>query len=95
MDSADQYGRRAAPLGNGFATGHGSAQRPDLPADRSASSSAVARVRMRFDDLRVAAPELQPSGETLHILLERIAREDGQVVTITVDARPRSRGVHS
>jgi hypothetical protein len=52
-----------------------------------ASASAVARLRMRFDDLRIASPGLQPSSKTLHDLLAMIAREDGPVATVSVDAR--------
>lgn len=43
-----------------------------------ATASAVARARLRFDDLRIASPRLQPRRETVRALLERIAREDGQ-----------------
>jgi len=44
-----------------------------------ASASAVARTRLRFDDLRVISPGLLPSLKILHDLLEEIAREDNQV----------------
>lgn len=44
-----------------------------------ASASAVARMRLRFDDLRVVSPGLLPSLKVLHDLLEQIAHEDGQV----------------
>jgi hypothetical protein len=44
-----------------------------------ASASAVAKLRLRFDDLRVIAPALLPSLNILHDLLEEIARQDGQV----------------
>jgi hypothetical protein len=38
-----------------------------------ASPSAVARMRLRFDDLRIVSPGLQPSLKILHDLLEEIA----------------------
>lgn len=46
-----------------------------------AGAAAVARMRTRFDDLRLASPGLLPSHEILHDLLENIAREDGQAGT--------------
>lgn len=51
-----------------------------------ASAAAVAKMRMRFDDLRVISPRLQPSGRALHDLLAGIAREDGGVAQISLDA---------
>ena len=44
-----------------------------------ASASAVARTRLRFDDLRVISPGLLPSLKILHDLLEEIAHEDNEV----------------
>lgn len=38
-----------------------------------ASPAAVARMRLRFDDLRIVSPGLQPSLKILHDLLEEIA----------------------
>lgn len=52
-----------------------------------ASASAVARMRMRFDDLRISSPELQPSGKTLRHILAIIAREDDGVAKVSVEAR--------
>lgn len=49
-----------------------------------ASASAVARMRMRFDDLCIATPGLQPSRTTLCALLAAIAREDGRVAIFSV-----------
>jgi hypothetical protein len=46
-----------------------------------ASAAAVARLRTRFDDLRLASPGLLPSHGILHDLLEDIAREDNQAAT--------------
>ncbi|HEX5462452.1 MAG TPA: hypothetical protein VFX20_20965 [Steroidobacteraceae bacterium] len=43
-----------------------------------ASASAVARTRLRFDDLRIISPGLLPSLKILHDLLEEIGREDSQ-----------------
>lgn len=43
-----------------------------------ASASTVARMRLRFDDLRIVTRGLQPSLKILHDLLEEIAREDAQ-----------------
>lgn len=43
-----------------------------------AGATAVARMRARFDDLRLASPGLLPSHGILHDLLEEIAREDSQ-----------------
>lgn len=40
-----------------------------------ASAAAVARIRLRFDDLRLVSPGLQPSLRILHDLLEEIARQ--------------------
>ena len=51
-----------------------------------ASAAAVARMRLRFDDLRFASPGLLPSRRVLHDLLEQIAREDSHAA----DARQRS-----
>jgi hypothetical protein len=42
-----------------------------------AGASAVARMRLRFDDLRMISAGLLPSLKILHDLLEEIAREDG------------------
>jgi hypothetical protein len=39
-----------------------------------ATAAAVARIRLRFDDLRIVTPGLQPSLKMLHDLLEEIAR---------------------
>jgi hypothetical protein len=39
-----------------------------------ADAAAVARIRLRFDDLRIVCPALQPSLKILHDLLEEIAR---------------------
>lgn len=52
-----------------------------------ASPSAVARLRMRFDDLLIASPDLQPSGKILHDLLAMIAREDKPPTAISAEAR--------
>jgi hypothetical protein len=38
-----------------------------------ADAAAVARIRLRFDDLRIVSPALQPSLKILHDLLEEIA----------------------
>lgn len=38
-----------------------------------AGAAAVARIRLRFDDLRIVSPALQPSLKILHDLLEGIA----------------------
>lgn len=46
-----------------------------------ASAAAVAGMRTRFDDLRLASPGLLPSHKILHALLESIAREDSQAGT--------------
>lgn len=46
-----------------------------------AGAAAVARMRTRFDDLRLASPGLLPSHRILHDLLENIAREDSQAAT--------------
>lgn len=43
-----------------------------------ASAAAVARARLRFDDLRLASPGLLPSRRILRDVLEEIAREDGE-----------------
>jgi hypothetical protein len=51
-----------------------------------ASASAVARMRLRFDDLRIISPGLLPSLKILHDLLEEIAREDGQVMDLSAGA---------
>lgn len=40
-----------------------------------ADAAAVARIRWRFDDLRLISPGLQPSLKILHDLLEEIARQ--------------------
>ena len=48
-----------------------------------ANASAVARMRLRFDDLRLVSPGLLPSLRILHDLLEEIAREDGQVTDLS------------
>lgn len=47
-----------------------------------ATASAVARARLRFDDLRIAAPRLQPSRETVGGILEGIAREDDRAAAL-------------
>ena len=56
-----------------------------------ASASAVARVRSRFDDLRIASPGLEPSRKALHHILETIAKEDSQATSIATDGRPLPR----
>ena len=48
-----------------------------------AGASAVARIRLRFDDLRIISPGLLPTLKILHHLLEEIAREDGQVTDLS------------
>lgn len=60
-----------------------------------ASASIVARMRLRFDGLRVVSPELQPCLKVLHDLLEGIAREDDLVARIPRDARQLSCGSQS
>lgn len=52
-----------------------------------ASASAVARMRLRFDDLRVVSPGILPSLKVLRDLLEEIAREDGQVIDASAGPR--------
>lgn len=41
-----------------------------------ANAAAVARIRLRFDDLRIVSPALQPSLGILHDLIAREARRD-------------------
>ena len=55
-----------------------------------ASASVAMRMRLRFDDLRGATPGLQPSRRTVHRLLEAIAREDGRLPTVPLNARSRA-----
>lgn len=43
-----------------------------------ASAAAVARIRLRFDDLRIVSPALQPSLNIMHDLVEEVARETGR-----------------
>lgn len=57
-----------------------------------ASASAVARVRMRFDDLRLISPGLLPSLKILHDLLQEIAREDGLNMDLPAAARQHQGG---
>ncbi|MGH8182004.1 MAG: hypothetical protein ACRETR_13620 [Steroidobacteraceae bacterium] len=57
-----------------------------------ASASAVARMRLRFDDLRMISPGLLPSLKVLHDLLEEIGREDGQVTDVAAGPRRRPGG---
>jgi|SRR6185437_282724 len=57
-----------------------------------ASASAVARMRLRFDDLRMISPGLLPSLKVLHDLLEEIGREDGQVSDFPAGPRQRPGG---
>jgi hypothetical protein len=56
-----------------------------------ATASAVAGVRLRFDDLRIKSTGLLPCRETVGALLERIAREDDPGAGGTPDAQPGSR----
>ena len=57
-----------------------------------AGASAVARMRLRFDDLRLISPGLLPSLKILHDLLEEIAREDGQIMGLPAAARQHQGG---
>lgn len=57
-----------------------------------ASASAVARMRLRFDDLRIISSGILPSLKILHDLLEEIAREDGQVMDLSAGLQQRSGG---
>lgn len=57
-----------------------------------ASASAVARMRLRFDDLRLISSGLLPSLKILHDLLEEIAGEDGQVTDPSAGLQQRSGG---
>lgn len=57
-----------------------------------ASASAVARMRLRFDDLRIISSGLLPSLNILHDLLEEIAREDGQVMDLSAGLQQHSGG---
>jgi hypothetical protein len=43
-----------------------------------ANAAVVAKMRLRFDDLRIVSPALQPSLKSLHDLLEEIARAAGR-----------------
>lgn len=57
-----------------------------------ARASDVARVRLRFDDLRLMSRGLLPSLKILHDLLEDIAREDGQVKDLSAGLPQRPGG---
>jgi hypothetical protein len=57
-----------------------------------ASASAVARMRLRFDDLRIISSGILPSLKILHDLLEEIAREDDQVMDLSAGLQQRSGG---
>lgn len=57
-----------------------------------ASASAVAKLRLRFDDLRLVSPGLLPSLKVLHDLLEQIAREDVEVTDVSPGPRQRPGG---
>lgn len=57
-----------------------------------ASAPSVAKVRLRFDDLRMISPGLLPSLKILHDLLEEIAREEGQATDVPADPRQRLGG---
>jgi hypothetical protein len=59
------------------------------------SASVALRMRLRFDDLRNASPGLHLSRKVVHGLLEAVAREDGKVSTVPLDARARSRPIRS
>ena len=60
-----------------------------------ASASAVARMRLRFDDRRLISPGLLPSLKILHDLLEEIAREDREVTDLSSATRQRPGAVRA